>query len=136
MTTPLLLSNLLFGGFGSADLDAQAEAALAKLMAKYGEPLLGTTRATFLSKNYVLKFPLNANGNRANDWEGSVSADHLARGRWLQIEGFICVMQERLVELDWNNTKYTDLPDWVECIDCGQVGYDKQGNLKAFDFGR
>lgn len=129
------LDKLLFGGFIDKHRTAAAEAQLVRLTKKYGEPKIGTTRACFMSKRYVLKFPINDRGEFCNDWEGSVSADYLARGRWLEIDGFICVMQERLVEADWDGKKYSDFPDWVGSVDCGQVGYDRKGVLKAYDFG-
>jgi hypothetical protein len=115
--------------------DAGAKAALDRLTQKYGEPDVGTTRACFISKRCVIKFPINDRGERANDWEGSVSADHLARGRYITIDGFVCVIQEKLNVDIWNGKTYKDFPEWVGSIDCGQVGYDSKGNLKAFDFG-
>lgn len=132
------LSDHMFGGFADWDnenLNARAEVVLARLIEKYGEPECGRNRAVFLSKNYVLKFPLNDGGVGDNDWEGSVSADHLAVGRWIQIDGFVCVMQERLTHIPPEEFSYDNLPDWVGFIDGGQVGYDRQGRLKAYDFG-
>lgn len=131
----IVLDKLLFGGFIDQHRNELAQQQLNRLFAKYGEPKIGITRACFLSKHYVLKFPINDRGERCNDWEGSCSGSYLARGRWLEIGGFICVMQERLVEVDWKNNTYANFPDWVGSIDCGQVGYDKHGVLKAYDFG-
>lgn len=28
-----------------------------------------------------------------------------------------------------------NLPKWTNCIDCGQVGYNRKGELKAYDYG-
>lgn len=128
------LESFLFGGFIDEHRTKEANLLLARLTEKYGKSRIGTTRSCFFSKHFVLKFPINDRGEFCNDWEGSVSADYLAKGRWLEIEGFICVMQERLVEADWKDKTYADFPDWVGSIDCGQVGYDSKGNLKAFDF--
>lgn len=126
----------MFGGFYTWEdktINARAETMLLKLTTKYGIPQCGRNRATFISKNYVIKFPLNDNGIADNDWEGSCSASYLARGRWIKIDGFVCVMQEKLTILQGH--ELSDLPEWVNSIDGRQVGYDRKGNLKAFDFG-
>jgi hypothetical protein len=51
--------------------------------------------------------------------------------------GFVCVMQETLtmpiegeIQKIWKNPAY----DWVGSIDGSQVGYDRHGQLKAYDF--
>lgn len=132
------LSNFLYGGFCDWDdktINDRAEAILARLIAKYGEPICGRNRAAFMSKHCVIKFPLNDNGICDNDWEGSCSAPYLAKGRWIQIDGFTCVIQERLTEIPADEFSYESLPDWVGSIDGGQVGYDKKNRLKAYDFG-
>lgn len=125
------LADYMFGGFDEPKRDRAAEKIIKKLIKKYGEPEVGTTRAAFIGRNFVFKFPINESGERANDWEGSCRDDIYAKGRWIKFENFICVMQERL-------TLAGDepLPDWVNGIDGGQVGYDRNGNLKAYDFGR
>lgn len=130
------LSEILFAGFIDEGRTEKAEAILKRLTAKYGEPSCGKDRAAFISKHCVLKFPINDCGEMANDWEGSLISDTTAKGKWLEIDGFVCVMQEKLVEVDWSVNEYSDFPDWVGCIDCGQVGYDRRGRLKAYDFGR
>lgn len=124
-----LLKNHMFGGFCDWDrktIEQDAEKALIRLTEKYGIPECGRNRATFISKHCVIKFPLN-------DWEGSVSSPELAKGRWIKIDDFVCVIQEKLKMVE--NFSYDTLPDWVGSIDGGQVGYDKKGRLKAFDFG-
>lgn len=123
----------LFGGFGVDEIDYKAHLTLMWLTEKYGQPDCGRNRACFFSKHCVIKFPLNANGEADNDWEASCSGETLAKGRWIEINGFICVIQEKLNYVE--NFSYSALPDWVGSVDCGQVGYDKKGNLKAYDFG-
>lgn len=134
------LSDHMFGGFCEWDekdkgINERAEAILAKLIEKYGQPECGRNRACFISKHCVLKFPLNDGGVADNDWEGSCSGDIYAVGKWLQIGEFVCVMQEKLTLIPEEAFSYATLPDWVGSVDCGQVGYDKKGRLKAFDFG-
>lgn len=132
----LSVNDHLFGGFETKERDQRADQLLNRLAERYGEPEYGTTRACFFSKNFVLKFPLSLCGERGNDWEGSVRDETLAKGRWLKLDGFICVMQERLTEASWEGKTDDDFPNWVRGIDGGQVGYDRKGNLKAFDFAR
>lgn len=131
-----ILKNHMFGGFCNWDrktIEQDAERNLRILTEKYGQPECGRNRATFISKHCVIKFPLNDNGIADNDWEGSVSGPELAKGRWIEIDGFVCVIQEKLTMLE--DFSYKNLPDWVGSVDGGQVGYDKKGRLKAFDFG-
>lgn len=128
------LSSHLFGGFYDCDeTNKEAEKYLRILTAKYGIPECGRNRATFMSKHCVIKFPLNDNGICDNDWEGSMRSETTARGRWIQIGSFVCVVQEKLTMPE--NFSYKNLPDWVGGVDGGQVGYDKKGRLKAYDFG-
>lgn len=125
------LSELYFAGFMDDAFTQKAQTLINKLVAKYGEPDCGRNRAVFISKFCVIKIPINDNGVLDNDWEASVISDTTAKGRWLEIEGLVCCMQQKL------NTEvvYKDLPDWVNSVDCRQVGYDRKGNLRAYDFG-
>ncbi len=132
------LSEQMFGGFidwHDKTINDRAESALKKLINKYGQPQCGRNRAAFISKHCVIKFPLNDDGVADCDWEGSYSGEHLAKGRWIQIDGFVCVIQEKLRLIPNKEFSYANLPDWVGSIDCGQVGYDKKDRLKAYDFG-
>lgn len=125
------LSELYFAGFMDDAFTQKAQVLVDKLTAKYGEPDCGRNRAVFISKFCVIKVPINDNGVIDNDWEASVKSDTTANGRWLEIDGLVCCMQQKL------NTeiKDHDLPDWVGSVDCQQVGYDRKGNLRAYDFG-
>ncbi len=125
------LSELYFAGFMDDTFTQKAQALVDKLTVKYGEPDCGRNRAVFFSKFCVIKVPINDNGVVDNDWEASVKSDTTANGRWLEIDGLVCCMQQKL------NTEITDhdLPDWVGSVDCQQVGYDRKGNLRAYDFG-
>lgn len=128
----LKLNTHLFGGFGCPKINDRAEKALRTLFEKYGTPDCGRNRATFFSKHCVIKFPLNNAGWSDNDWEASCRHETLARGRFIQIADFVCVIQEKLT-MPARSTKH---PSWVDGIDGGQVGYDRRGNLRAYDFGR
>lgn len=146
-TDPLKLSNHLFGGFYDAAMTANAERILVKLAKRFGTPNCGRNRAVFHLKNNVLKFPLNPAGESDNDWEASCSSEHYAKGRHFNIDGFICVVQEKLTPIELafpddelGRAQFLDclnnLPTWTHYIDNQQVGYSKKGELKAYDFGR
>ena len=119
------------------EMRTRADAIITRLILKYGPPFdFGRNRLVFANDHIVFKFPRNHAGMADNDWEGSCSAPYLARGKWLEIDGFICVMQERVQRLYADAICPKKLPDWVGSIDCCQVGYDRQGKLRAYDFGR
>lgn len=125
------ISEHYFAGFINDTFTAKAQALIDRLTSKYGEPLCGRNRAVFISKFCVIKVPINDNGLVDNDWEASVKSDITASGRWLELNGLVCCMQQKL------NTEIPKrgLPAWVSSVDCQQVGYDRRGNLRAYDFG-
>ncbi len=114
----------------------RADAVIARLIAKYGPPLdYGRNRLVFANDRIVLKFPRCCDGEADNDWEGCVSGPTLARGKRLVIDGFICVMQERVQRIYADVPCPENLPDWTDFIDGQQVGYDRKGVLRAYDYG-
>ncbi len=115
----------------------EAIALFDRLAGKYEYVGSGTYRAVFkLRGDFVLKIPLNEGGEYCNDGEGSFRAKELAKGRWLNVDGFICVIQERIAEASLRDIKtvFGRIPEWVAAIDSSQVGFNKMGQLKAFDF--
>lgn len=119
-------------GFESDFLDAEAKSFIEKLTAKYGQPSCGRSRATFTSKHCVIKFPLNIAGLIDNGHEARYNDETTAKGRKIMLGDFVCVMQERLT---YPESRLVNPPSWVYSVDCMQVGYDKKGRLKAYDFG-
>jgi hypothetical protein len=114
-----------------------ALAAIHRLYEKYDYVGCGLYRAVFkMNGNHVLKFPLSESGEFCNDGEGSHIAPWLARGRWIQIDGLVCVVQEWVDDADLGTIKSRlgHVPDWVGGIDCAQVGFTRDGILKAYDF--
>lgn len=93
-------------------------------------PQCGRNRAAFISRKYVVKFPLNDNGELDNTLESSTRTDNTAKGRAIMLGGFFCVVQEKL------SPAHGVLPSWVQAVDSQQVGYDSGGRLKIFDFGK
>lgn len=133
-----------FGISGLILVDFDAEEILKELHSKYEYLGSGLSRAVFkLKGNHVLKFPLNPKGERDNDWEGSVCTNigksdpdeevQYPNTRHFDIGGFICCVMEYVTPV--TDTADVKLPDWVNNVDCTQVGYNKRGNLVAYDYG-
>lgn len=115
---------------------ARADVVIARLVAKYGHPLdFGRNRVVFANDRIVVKFPRNCNGEADNCWEGSCRGPTKARGKRIELDGFICVMQERVQRIYADVPRPDVLPKWADFIDCLQVGFDRQGRLRAYDFG-
>lgn len=129
----LNLNDYLCGGFDEGSRDDKASYVLGRLMEKYGVPKCGRNRATFIGKFVVIKFPLNDDGEDNNLMESEFISKNTARGKLLDIDGFRCVVQEKVNALEYplNCELY---PDWVKVIDSCQVGYTLKGVLKAYDF--
>jgi len=94
------LQDYLMGGFMDETRDKKASNALGRLMGKYGLPKCGRNRAVFISKAFVIKFPLNDSGEDNNSTEAMFVSDNVAKGRAIIIEGFSCLMQEKLIIVD------------------------------------
>jgi hypothetical protein len=107
------------------------------MASKYGYLSSGTYRAVFKMRgDHVLKIPLNEAGEFCNDGEGSIIDETCARGKWLEIDGFVCVMQEYVEDASLSAIKARlgRLPDWIAGVDSAQVGFTRSGQLKAYDF--
>lgn len=121
-----------------------------KLTKKYGRVFgRGRHRTVFASDKYVVKIPHHEEGQKANEEEHqryvTASAEdklRMAKCKLKEIGGLKVVIMER-VQRAYDLCDYTpreaDLPDecpeWIdEDVDCRQVGYDRKGNLVAFDY--
>ena len=110
---------------------------------KYGEPLVGRTRAVFdRGDGYVVKVPINGEGFAANSREVITSE---AEDPYTPVaecyhdtvydassEGISVLVMEKL-SFEGVPRGYNNLPDWVMSVDGGQVGYNKKGELVAYD---
>lgn len=108
------------------------------LQLKYGKPAYGRNRATFFSKKFVIKVPINQYGDLDNTWEAKhfKTEPYYTKTRLIQINGLYCVMAEKLDRINpYSDQHRGSMPPWVDWVDCGQVGYDRKGRLKAYDFG-
>lgn len=107
------------------------------LQAKYGEPIgSGRHRLTFASKRVVIKMPWNTEAIAANNSEYRIykidlsCRERLARCRKIELFGVPVIVMEKLnINIDWR-----EKPSWSMNYDCGQVGKDRKGNLKAYDY--
>lgn len=110
---------------------------------KYGEPMVGRTRAVFdRGDGYVVKVPINGEGFAANSREVLTSevedpytpvADCYHDTVYdASSEGVSVLVMEKL-SFEGVPNSYSNLPDWVMSVDGGQVGYNKKGELVAFD---
>jgi hypothetical protein len=102
----------------------------------------GRNRIVYGRGNYVVKVPLNEDG---------ISDNYHERWTWLhRDEGFsyarcrligaLLIMQYarfpvegKTDENGWHEYR-KDLPWWVDFIDCQQVGYNRFGELVAYDY--
>lgn len=113
---------------------ANVLAVVAKLSKKYGEAHCGRNRATFIGKNYVFKIARNGCGEIDNWYEARVKSEEYCKGRIIEIDEVRVLVQEKVIPYYQAGVKAKDLPDWVDFIDCAQVGFDRKGVLKAYDF--
>jgi hypothetical protein len=90
----------------------------------------GRHRSVFEHRDWVIKVPLSDWGVLDNTREALAykkDKEHLARCRMLSD----LLVMEKVVPYTGAKNK---LPKWVDYIDCGQVGYNREGKLVAFDY--
>lgn len=106
----------------------------------------GRNRSVYRHGNYVIKFPMNEEGIFDNHHEAKVYRKSLhkemtyckyARCRLL---GSILVMEYARypgphADKDDGYIRQKYCPDWACAIDCNQVGYNRKGEIVAYDYG-
>ncbi len=120
--------------FVTGDRKAIIEDALLKAAEAYGDPICGTTRATFALPcgTKVLKVPFTLSGISQNRTE----ANHkdgvpLADCRIVSEDGDVPILEmERVTPAERFSGR---MPDWVYGVDSEQVGYTADGRLVAYD---
>jgi hypothetical protein len=108
----------------------------------------GRHRQVYLtaSHKYVIKFPYNDDGEQAN-WEEAYEYANrigrsyfpLAKCRAFRYDGITCLIMEAVQEPSWGNDDFEpskDLPDWTRSVDLRQVGWNRRGELVAYDYSR
>lgn len=99
----------------------------------------GRHRNTYDDGKFVVKVPRNESGRHDNYREadlfkfyreqGHPDGQRLARCRVLKNGYLVMEKLETRIGCDWDK-----LPKWANYIDCGQVGLDRKGVYKAYDY--
>lgn len=87
------------------------------------------------SGKHVIKVPICYRGQYANEQEARDYRDgsflgrsRLARCREAKLDGQWVLVMERVEPANGV------LPEWTDFVDCRQVGYNRKGNLVAYDW--
>lgn len=111
---------------------------------KYSVLGTGRNRKVYdMGNGLVVKVPLNAPG-----MEDNLAESEIYKSTRDDPEGYLI----RYAECNHFNYKdiplvimekvepikgyHPELPDWTDYVDCAQVGYNKEGKLVAYDYGR
>lgn len=93
---------------------------------------IGRNRAVFkLSANNVIKVPINDYGVCDNSYEAFNKKDveyGIPRSKAFVLSGIALLIMEYIQHVQLDNP-----PDWSDYIDCRQIGYNKKGQLLAYD---
>jgi hypothetical protein len=108
---------------------------------KYGQPWVGRTRAVFdRGDGYVIKVPMNGEGYAANNAEvinANMDDPYIPVANCWHEEAYDItpkgVPTLVMEKVEHCKADYKNMPDWVMSVDGGQVGYDKNGRLVAYD---
>lgn len=131
-----------------ADFNAEGRQALFSLFSRFAhrskDVHVGRNRTVFDMGTYVVKIPRALDGFTDNEWEGSVSNGNddpeevrYARTRLAYVDEIPVVFMEKVEYASTAQivSKLGHEPDWVNSVDCGQVGFTRDGRLVAFDYG-
>lgn len=110
-----------------------------RMVAKFGLPEIGTSRAAYMSKTVVFKVPTTPDGFRDNDWEASLISIPdmpIARSRHLPNCDIPVVVMERVQPCGPQEIvdRLGAVPDFVSAVDMAQVGWTRKGRLVAYDY--
>ena len=88
----------------------------------------------FPSGKYILKVPINTEGQQANEEEAErYQTDYSEKGarcRMIDYKGFPCLVMEAVKP---NLYSSSDCP-FLHEVDCGQVGMNRKGKIVAYDY--
>lgn len=109
-----------------------------KLTKKYGRAnATGRNRLVFYSKNFVIKVPKNEDGLNDNTTEArsyqlskKYKNPELAPARLIHLYDLPVIVMSKLN----TDVPIKDLPDWASFYDTFQVGLDRKGRFKAYDY--
>jgi hypothetical protein len=105
---------------------------------KYGESIgEGRHRIAFAGKHCIIKMPVHFSTIRANHSEynrfknpRSDENGRLARCRLVNLFDIPVIVMEKVEPV----RNCLEMPEWAWQFDCGQVGKDSRGNIKAYDY--
>lgn len=135
--------------FGDGAIDGAVKKLITRFAARTNEFDYGRNRITFMFDKYVVKVPRNWDGVADNDWEGSISnganygdPQHVqyARTRLAYWDDLPIVFMERVAlasvkEVEEHLGTAPGESDWTWSVDGGQVGFNRNGRLVAYDYG-
>lgn len=108
---------------------------LREAISLYGDPYaIGRHRTIFRDGDWVIKVPTLESGIRACLEELHTQGNGFAKTTQDELgkkAGIPVVRMEFVTHRGWS-----EKPDWTWSIDCGQVGYTKDGRLVAYDWER
>jgi hypothetical protein len=110
---------------------------LDKCQEKYGEPSCGSSRYTFMvSEDWVVKVPLARDCIRAQYTEAQYNNPEVPVAKnWVEfMDGVPVVWMERVKPIE-NRWQYGSKHPWSLLRDGPQIGYNKDGELVAYDLG-
>lgn len=126
-----------------SDLESHVKTAVRELIAfgfkNYGAPIVGRSRATFISEeeNKVFKVPLNKIGVESNNVEvnvNGVTSDGVPVAKaWFDDPEHIVMTMEKVTPINNPRETLENVPVWVYSVDNAQVGLTNDGKLVAFD---
>lgn len=92
----------------------------------------------------MVKLPRNIAGLTDNEWEsstaesfGDMTCIQYPRTRLGMFDGVPVLFMEYVRHTGYNGTR-DELgyePDWIGCVDCGQVGMTRKNRLVVYDYG-
>lgn len=134
---------------GSGWIERHILAAIERYSPRAESVQSGRNRLTFFFPTYVIKVPRNMSGNSDNEHESCMGKYALknrknnrgvpmARTRLMSNEPIYIIAMERVEHLGWPGAEkhYNGMtPDWIDFVDCGQVGLTRSGEVVAYDYG-
>ena len=108
----------------------------------------GRNRVAYISssRKVVIKIPLNSSGEFDNLHEyryirhiekDPVYKSYYGKNKLFQFKkpGISLLIMEYLSPIKYKDISDSEIKKWVSCIDCCQVGINKNGKIKAYDYG-
>lgn len=128
------------------DLDTviaeQVEAMQRRLAARGYYRVDGRNRVAMISPDHriVIKIPLNDMGILDNSRERRAFVLNIQKNGYVEMASCRIFIPDKEAGVPMLAMQYvkpirysSDLPRWVDCVDCAQVGYNRRGRLVAYD---